>query len=625
MCGIAGYFGHGDERALKNMGNQLRHRGPDDEGFYLKGNVGLAHRRLSIIDLSQKAHQPMSNEDDTVWLTFNGEIYNFRELRTKLSVAHLFKSSTDTEVIIHLYEELGTKVFSEIDGMFALALYDAKTEKIILARDRLGKKPLYWGVFDRTLIFGSELKAILAHPLSKNSLDLKSLNKYLQYEYVPTPHTIFKNIFKLEPGHFLTYNGAGQLRKEKFWSVSFNQENAEQDESYFLKALDEQLNAAVAKRLISDVPLGVFLSGGLDSSTIAYYAARNSCQKIKTFSIGFEEDSFDESKYARMVSAAIGTEHYERILGARESLNIIPQVFDLLDEPLADASILPTFLLSQFTRDHVTVAGGGDGSDELFCGYDTFVADRLANFYESLPLFLRQNVIESAVRRLPVSPKNFSFDFKAKKFISGFYGPKKYRHQRWLGSFDKSEKSRLFRAEVWKEIEAENEFEDIDAHLRESGTQDYRQQLIYLYLRMYLMDDVLVKVDRASMFNSLEVRSPFLDTRVVDLVNGVPFKLKFSGLKTKYILKRLMSDKLPREIVFRRKKGFGIPLAEWINGDLKPLVLELLSERAIKEQGLFNYEYVHELLGDHFARRADNRKPIWTLMAFQLWWNRWYK
>ena len=625
MCGIAGYFGHGDERALKNMGNQLRHRGPDDEGFYLKGNVGLAHRRLSIIDLSQKAHQPMSNEDDTVWLTFNGEIYNFRELRTKLSVAHLFKSSTDTEVIIHLYEELGTKVFSEIDGMFALALYDAKTEKIILARDRLGKKPLYWGVFDRTLIFGSELKAILAHPLSKNNLDLKSLNKYLQYEYVPTPNTIFKNIFKLEPGHFLTYNGAGQLRKEKFWSVSFNQENAEQDESYFLKALDEQLNAAVAKRLISDVPLGVFLSGGLDSSTIAYYAARNSCQKIKTFSIGFEEDSFDESKYARMVSAAIGTEHYERILGARESLNIIPQVFDLLDEPLADASILPTFLLSQFTRDHVTVAVGGDGSDELFCGYDTFVADRLANFYESLPLFLRQNVIESAVRRLPVSPKNFSFDFKAKKFISGFYGPKKYRHQRWLGSFDKSEKSRLFRAEVWKEIEAENEFEEIDAYIRESGTRDYHQQLIYLYLRMYLMDDVLVKVDRASMFNSLEVRSPFLDTRVVDLVNGVPFKLKFSGLKTKYILKRLMSDKLPREIVFRRKKGFGIPLAEWINGDLKPLVLELLSERAIKEQGLFNYEYVHELLGDHFARRADNRKPIWTLMAFQLWWNRWYK
>ena len=625
MCGIAGYFGHGDERVLKNMGNQLRHRGPDDEGFYLKGNVGLAHRRLSIIDLSQKAHQPMSNEDDTVWLTFNGEIYNFRELRTKLSVAHLFKSSTDTEVIIHLYEELGTKVFSEIDGMFALALYDAKTEKIILARDRLGKKPLYWGVFDRTLIFGSELKAILAHPLSKNSLDLKSLNKYLQYEYVPTPHTIFKNIFKLEPGHFLTYNGAGQLRKEKFWSVSFNQENAEQDESYFLKALDEQLNAAVAKRLISDVPLGVFLSGGLDSSTIAYYAARNSCQKIKTFSIGFEEDSFDESKYARMVSAAIGTEHYERILGARESLNIIPQVFDLLDEPLADASILPTFLLSQFTRDHVTVAVGGDGSDELFCGYDTFAADRLADFYGYIPRFLRQNVIESAVRRLPVSPKNFSFDFKAKKFISGFYGPKKYRHQRWLGSFDKSEKSRLFRAEVWKEIEAENEFEDIDAHLRESGTQDYRQQLIYLYLRMYLMDDVLVKVDRASMFNSLEVRSPFLDTGVVDLVNGVPFKLKFSGLKTKYILKRLMSDKLPREIVFRRKKGFGIPLAEWINDDLKPLVLELLSERAIKEQGLFNYEYVHELLGDHFARRADNRKPIWTLMAFQLWWNRWYK
>lgn len=618
MCGIAGYFGNGDRHILKNMGDQLRHRGPDDEGFYIKGDVGLTHKRLSIIDLSKNAHQPMSNENDTVWLVFNGEIYNFQELRNKLSSTHSFKSSTDAEVIIHLYEEIGVDVFSKIHGMFSIALYDTRTNEMILARDRMGKKPLYWGIFGKTFIFGSELKAILAHSLAKRELDLKSLNKYLQYEYVPTPHTIFRNIFKLEPGHYLKYSG-GSVRKEKFWSITFNH----RDGNDILKSLDECINTAVKSRLVSDVPLGVFLSGGIDSSTIAYYAARNSSKKIKTFSIGFRENSFDESKYARIVASHIGTEHYEKILGPQESLDILPKVFDLLDEPLADASIIPTFLLSEFTRGHVTVALGGDGGDELFCGYDTFIAHRLANVYENIPLFLRKGIIEPAVLHLPVSLKNFSFDFKAKKFISGFYGEKKYRNQRWLGSFDREERSKLFLPEVWREIEEENEFEDIDAYMRESGSRGYYNQLIHLYLRTYMMDDILVKVDRASMFNSLEVRSPFLDTEVVDFVNSIPLNLKLHGIKTKYVLKKLMENKLPREIVFRKKKGFGVPLAEWITGDLKPLVLDLLSEGRIKEGGLFNYEHVSKLLEDHFARRADNRKLIWTLMVFELWSKKW--
>jgi len=637
MCGIAGYFGQGDKQVLEKMTRTLVHRGPDDEGFYNSGRVGLGQRRLSIIDTSPAGHQPMANENKNVWLAFNGEIYNFKDLRNGLKDKHRFASQSDTEVILHLYEELGQEVFSKLEGMFAIALYDERIDKLFLARDRMGKKPLYYGRFGETLVFGSELKALMEHPLFKKELDLRALNKYLLYEYIPTPHSIFKNVFKLEPATYLVFDGSVVVKK-KFWSIEFNKltitrldsrrvgarrANYQLQESNVIKELDSKLNNAVKSRLISDVPLGVFLSGGIDSSTIAYYAQKNSGQKIKTFSIGFKESSFDETQYARQVAKHLGTEHYEKILDAKDSLDLVPKIAEMLDEPLADASIIPTFLLSKFTRERVTVALGGDGGDELFCGYDTFVAHRLSDIYEKLPLFARKSIIEKIALSLPTSFKNFSFDFKAKKFISGFYGPKEYRNQRWLGAFDRPERSALFTGDVWRELAQENEFAEIDYYNKEVGTPDYYQQLTYQYLRTYMMDDILVKVDRASMFNSLEVRAPFLDTAVVDFANSLPFEYKLRGLKTKYILKKLMEDKLPREIVQRKKKGFGIPLAEWLSGDLKPLVLELFSEERIKRQDLFNYKYINKLLDDHFSRRADNRKLIWTLAVFQLWREKW--
>jgi asparagine synthase (glutamine-hydrolysing) len=631
MCGIAGYFGKGNQDILTKMTNQLNHRGPDDKGFYVDHKIGLGHTRLSIIDLTSAGHQPMCNQDQTIWTIFNGEIYNFQELKKNLK--NKFKSQTDTEVIIHLYEKMGEKVFAKLNGMFAIAVYDKKREKIILARDRMGKKPLYWCIFKNTLIFGSELKSLMQHPLFQKELNLQSLNKYLNYEYVPTPHAIFKNVYKLEPGTYMGYDGR-EIKKKKFWNITFQIPQPPPAKAWqwragtsqvpnILDELDKKIDNAVKTRLVSDVPLGIFLSGGLDSSAITYYAQKNSKQKIKTFSIGFNESSFNESIYAKKVSKFLGTEHYEKILNAKDSLDLIPKIADLLDEPMADSSIIPTYLLSKFTRQNVTVALGGDGGDELFCGYDTFTAHRLATIYEKIPLFFRKKIIENIATHLPTSFRNLSFDFKIKKFIAGFYGEEKYRNQRWLGSFNKQERAQLFTPEIWNELKKENEFIDIDNYLASLNSNNFYNQLIYLYLRTYLMDDILVKVDRASMFNSLEVRAPLLDYHVVDFVNSLPINLKMHSLQKKYIFKKLMENKLPKNIIYRKKKGFGIPLSDWLTKELKPLALNLFSKDKIESQGLFNYNYINKILNDHFSQRQDNRKLIWTLMIFQMWREKW--
>jgi asparagine synthase (glutamine-hydrolysing) len=624
MCGIAGYCGQGDKDILLKMTNTLYHRGPDGSGVFVSGQTGLGHRRLSIIDLSDAGGQPMTNEDGSVAVAFNGEIYNFLELRKKLEKNHKFKSKTDTEVIAHLYEEIGEKVFSELNGMFAIAIWDENKKELILGRDRLGKKPLYWAQIQDTLIFGSEIKALLRHPLFKKELDLKSLSKYFAYEYIPTPHAIFKNTYKLEPGFYLKY-GHGKIEKMQYWDIGLKRLNLKHQMPDVLTELDEKINQAVKSRLISDAPLGVFLSGGLDSSAIAYYAQKNTAEKIKTFSIAFNEDSFDESKYARKVARFLKSDHYEERLNSKKVLELIPQIADLLDEPMADSSIIPTYLLSKFTKKYVKVALGGDGGDELFCGYDTFVAHKVADVYEKIPLLLRKKIIEKIIKILPVSFKNISFDFKAKRFIDGFYGEKKYRDQRWMGAFNNEQMKLLFSKGFQEQAEINNIFDDIDNYNSRHHIDDFFNQLIYLYLKMYMMDDILVKVDRASMFASLETRSPFLDYKLVEYIYSLPNNLKLKGLKTKYILKKLMEGKLPNDIIYRKKKGFGTPIAMWLSAELKPLVLDLLSRQRIERQGIFNYEYINNILNSHFSKKADNRKQIWALLVFQLWWDKWYK
>ncbi len=622
MCGIAGFVGKGDKDVLKKMSQTLYHRGPDDEGFYFENGVGLGFRRLSIIDLNTGS-QPIFNEDKSIAVIFNGEIYNFKELREGLLARHNFYTKTDTEVIVHLYEELGEKCFEKLNGMFAIAIWDKKNKKLVLARDRMGKKPLYYFWDEKNFIFGSELKAIKAHPAFVAELDLASLNKYFLYEYVPAPGSIFKNTKKLLPGNYLVLKD-GRINTESFWDTTFHNHKIN-SEKEILARMDNLINDAVKIRLVSDVPLGVFLSGGLDSSTVAYYAQKNSNQKINTFSIGFDDPSFDESAYARRAAKFLGTNHHEDVLTSRQTQELVPRIFDFLDEPLADASIIPTYFLSKFARQNVTVVLGGDGGDELFMGYPTFLAHQFSGIYEKLPEFLRKNVLEALVACLPVNLNNMSFDFKAKRFIKGLGVRPEYRNQIWLGAFGREERAKLFRPEIWNELKNKNEFEDIDREVDVLGAEAAINKIIKLYQKHYLADEVLVKVDRASMAASLEVRAPFLDYRLVDFMNSVSFDQKMKNFQTKYLLKKLMDGKLPRDIIYRPKKGFGVPLAKWFKKELKPLLLDLLSQERIDKEGLFNYPYVEKLLNDHFEGKKDNRKLIWALAVFEMWREKWLK
>ena len=622
MCGITGYFGQGNQGILKKMTDSLKHRGPDDQGFYIKDNLGLGHRRLSIIDLDT-GRQPMANENKSVWLIFNGEIYNFKELKEKLiKKNHQFRSQSDTETIIHLYEEKGEDFLKELNGMFALALWDELKQKLILARDRLGQKPLYYSLNNQTLVFGSEIKALLKHPAIKRELDLNSLTKYLIYEYIPVPHSIFKNIYKLGPGEYLIYQN-NDLEIKKYWNIKFDSRLPISSFQDCLQEFEEIFEEAVRMRLISDVPLGIFLSGGIDSTAIAYYAQKNSTEKIKTFSIGFTDQSFDESKYARQAAKFLGSEHYEKILEPKDCLDLIPQISEFLDEPLADASIVPTFLLAKFTRQEVTVALSGDGGDELLMGYPMIQAHKLARIYQKIPKVFREKIITPSVNRLPVSFNNISFDFKLKKFVSGFEYQPEIRDQIWLGSFSPKQLKQLFPSQIYQEIKSNNHFEEIKNYLKLVKEEPLENRLIYLYLKNYLQDDILVKTDRASMAVGLEARAPFLDYQLVDFINSLPVDYKFRGWQTKYIFKKMMEDKIPKNIVYRPKKGFGMPIAKWMNKELRNFTLGLFEEARIKNQGIFDYSYVKQLLEEHFSGKKDNRKLLWTLMVFQMWHEKW--
>ena len=620
MCGITGILdvtGPVDRAVLARMTNTLRHRGPDDENYYLGGagsvSVGFGFRRLSIIDLSG-GRQPMSNEDGSLWLVCNGEIYNYPDLRPQLEAqGHKFRTNSNVETLLHLYEDHGPDCLDKVNGMFALMIWDAKRQTLFLARDRLGKKPLYYREAPGQFLFGSEPKALLQHPACPRELDTRSLSRYLAYEYVPSPHCIFKGIQKLPAGHCLTWKN-GQTHTRRYWDLKFSAPAARSEQA-IAEELRERLKEAVRLRLISDVPLGVFLSGGIDSSTVvALMAELRPPAQIKTFAIGFEERSFDESRYARRIADFYGTDHYEDILRSQTLLDILPDVAAFLDEPFADASILPTYLLSRFTRQHVTVALGGDGGDELFAGYPTFLAHRLARFYR-MPRAIHEHLIRPLAQMLPVSDENFSFDFKVNRFLRGAAYRPEIRDQIWLGSFTPDEQRTLLDA-----IPADvDQYEDIFEALTQCHADNTGERLIYQYCKFYLQDDILTKVDRASMACSLEARAPFLDYTFVEFANSIPYDLKLKGLKAKYILKKAMARKLPPDILARGKKGFGIPVAKWLKSGLRDLVQDLLSEHRIRQQGIFNYRTVARLLDEHFQGRKDHRKQLWTLLMFELW------
>jgi asparagine synthase (glutamine-hydrolysing) len=623
MCGICGMVGYHpvDREVLGRMTSALRHRGPDDEGLLLREldsgvSVGLGFRRLSIIDLAT-GNQPIGNETGTVQLVFNGEIYNFRELRRELEAGgHRFSTDADTEVIVHLYEDLGVKCLERLNGMFAFALWDEGRQELVLARDRFGKKPLYYAELGRELVFGSELKALLQHPRCPRSLDYDSLSRYLALEYVPTPRSIFEGVRKLPGGHVLRWR-AGRSSIESWWDLTFEPADGTVTDDEYVDEFRERFREAVRRRLVSDVPLGAFLSGGIDSSSVvAMMCDASSAAAVKTFTIGFGEQSFDESEHARRVAVHFGTEHHEDVFTPGVMLDLLPEVTEFLDEPFADASVLPTYLLSRFTREHVTVALGGDGSDELLAGYPTFAADRAARAYP-VPQRLNERLVAPLADRLPVSTGNFSFDFKLKRFVRGAALRPDVRHPVWLGSFSSDEQSALLAKEPG------DPYAEWSAAYASAPTTSSLERLIYAYAKTYLQDDILVKVDRASMACSLEVRAPFLDVDVVDFLGRVPPRLKLRRFDTKHLLKRAMTDLLPAGIANRPKKGFGIPIAEWFKGELRDPLREELSEARLESQGIFVPSEVQRLLTEHMSGRRDHRKALWTLFVFQLWHRRW--
>ena len=623
MCGICGMVGYDpvDRDVLSRMTTVLRHRGPDDEGYFVGQfesgvSVGLGFRRLSIIDLAT-GNQPIGNESGSVQLVFNGEIYNFRELRRELEGrGHRFSTDADTEVIVHLYEDVGPACVERLNGMFAFALWDSDRHELFLARDRFGKKPLYYADLGRELIFGSEIKALVQHPRCPRALDFESLSRYLALEYVPTPRSILQGVRKLPGGHVLRWHD-GRSSIQAYWDLTFEPADRAMADEEYIERFRGHLREAVRRRLVSDVPLGAFLSGGIDSSSVvAMMRDALPAGTVKTFTIGFGEQSFDESGHARRVAAYFGTEHHEDVFTPRVMLDLLPTVTGFLDEPFADASVLPTYLLSRFTREHVTVALGGDGSDELLAGYPTFPADRIAGAYR-VPRGLHERIVVPLADRLPVSTDNFSLEFKLKRFVRGATLGPASRHPVWLGSFSPAEQTALL---TRPPIDALSDWREAYSS---APTSSALERLIYAYAKTYLQDDILVKVDRASMACSLEVRAPFLDVDLVEFLGRVPPRLKLRRLDTKYLLKRAMKGVLPEGIADRPKKGFGIPIGEWFKHELRDPLQDELSEARLREQGIFAPTEVRRLVSEHMSGRRDHRKALWTLFVFQLWHRRW--
>lgn len=623
------------------MTRTLSLRGPDGEGYFIDqdGGCGLGHRRLSIIDLAGGA-QPLGTDDGQIQAVVNGEIYNFVELRNQLiAKGHHFKTKSDSEVVIHGYREWGRDVFEKIDGMFAVALWDVSRRKLLLGRDRMGKKPLYFALIGPrkdTLIFGSELRALAAHPALDRHIDPIALSAYLTYECFPENLAIYGAAAKLLPAHVLEYDReAGRITTHEFWHMRFGgsptvPDFTEWSEERIAGHLRDTIRDAVESRLVSDVPLGVFLSGGIDSSVVAAAMTELVTPKdVKTFSITFEDPSFDEGPYARQVAKHLGTDHHEQRLSPQAMLDILPTIANYMSEPIGDASIIPTYLLSKFARESVTVALGGDGGDELFLGYPTFVADKYAQTLDRmLPLNAQRTLgrgLTGAARLLPVSRKNMSLDFKVKRFAQGLGYRPGVRHQAWMGSFLPGEIEDILVPEVARLALAQSPYQLVEELANEGpalGVRDADDAAVYQYARLYLTAGVLVKVDRASMAASLEVRAPLLDTRVVDLACALPGRLKLRGNVTKYILKKAARPWLPAEIIDRPKKGFGIPVGEWLRGPLRGLAHDLLSPARLKRQGIWRPESIQRMLAEHDAGTADHRKPLWTLLALQLWLDR---
>jgi len=633
MCGICGKISLNGSRIdpefLQRMASVLSHRGPDGDGTYIHNgsrmSAGLGHRRLSIIDLSEAGRQPMPNEDKSLWIVFNGEIYNFQSLRSELEQkGHHFRSRTDTEVILHLYEEEGLTGIHRLAGMFAFALWDERSETLLICRDRVGIKPLVYYWDGRTFLFASEIKSILQDPTVPKEIDWNAMKLYLTLNYIPSPYTIFKNIRKLRPGHVLLYQN-GSVREEEYWtlqapppmSVLPSEDFASQKKSLF-----STLEEAVRSHMIADVPIGAFLSGGLDSSIVVGLMSRNSAIPVKTYSIGYKDmPLFDETHYARDVAVLNRTDHHEIKLSAQDILSAIPEVLDSFDEPFADSSAIPSFVVSRETARNVKVALSGDGGDELFAGYRMYAGEFWHSIYRHIPRMARFHLIEPLLLSLPDSRDNLTADYarRIKKFLRGSKDAFEDRFLAWNEIFTREEQDGLLRFPPY--VSSDLGQQVLSQRLNEYES-DPLNRMLYADFKESLPGDMLQKVDTMSMLNSLEVRVPLLDHHVCELAFSFPGDVKMKRGRGKYILLETFKHILPPSLHKRPKWGFEIPIGKWMKTDLNYLIDEYLSRDLIQRQGIFNFDMIHQMVDNLVNNRTDTSWQLWNLIVFQNWYCR---
>lgn len=620
MCGICGKYSPSgvEPEQLDQMLDTLAHRGPDDSGSYVRGRIGLGSRRLSIIDL-HSGRQPISNEDGTIWVVYNGEIYNYPRLRAELeSKGHIFHTNSDTEVIVHLYEDLGERCVEEIGGMFAFALWDEKQQKLLLARDRIGQKPLFYSRDGSDFLFGSEIKSILALHHYKPELDPLAMHDYLSLRFISPPRTIFKHIHKLPPAHTLTFQN-GQITLRRYWELSFR-EKLKLSEAEILEALREQIKRAVDSHLLSDVPVGAFLSGGLDSSLIVAVLARDLGRKPQTFSIGVQESDFDETPYARMVAEHYNTDHIEERVAAN-LVQSLPKMIWHLDEP-SDPIAACMFQAARLASKHVKVVLGGDGGDELFAGFDRYVGNRYIDMYSMMPLALRKGLMGSMLDRMPDS---FTYKSLTQKLRWVHHlslqqtAAEQYAEATCFFRFTHEEKRALYGDQLWKELGDRNSTVAITEPFNNAEADDLLDRMLYTDFVTRLPEHSLVLTDRMTMAHGLEARSPFLDHELVEFLAKVPGNIKVQNNQPKHLMRKLAADYLPAQILNREKQGFMLPIAYWFRTDLFPLISQTLENSHFVKEGLFKKATIQQLLSEHRSNRHDHHVRLWMLLNLELW------
>ena len=621
MCGITGVAAlqgspHPSMEQLKTMCDSIYHRGPDQDGMHVQDGVAMGMRRLSIIDLSG-GRQPIFNKDRTILTVFNGEIYNFRELRSELEArGYTFATKTDTEVIVYAYEEYGINFPKYLNGMFAIALHDTVKKKLFLVRDHLGIKPLYYSFNQNYLVWGSEIKAILASGLVEKTLDLDALGEYFAWEYVPGKATLFKEIRQLEPGQMLEIDlNNPRCEPQTYWDIPPVPE-IELSEEAWADRVEEQLRKSVNMQLVSDVPLGAFLSGGVDSSLVVALMG-----KAQTYSIGFDDPSYNELKWSEKVADHLNVEHINEIIKP-DVLKLFDHLMYFLDDPIGDFSIFPTYLVSRLARKYVTVSLSGDGGDELFGGYETYLADDKARQYQRIPAVFRKNLIQPLINSLRPRPAKKGLVNKAKRFIEGLENPVDLSHARWRIFAGDTVREELFTSEAFKELTTPSASHIVDL-FKKAGDRQPQNRSMYVDVKSYLPDDILVKVDRMSMAVSLESRVPYLDPDLVELAFQIPDRLKVAEGKTKVLLKKVAARHVPAECIYRPKEGFSIPIKNWLCNEFRPLMEELLSDQAVRDQGIFQVNTIKRLKQEHLAGTANHSHILWSLIVFQSWSKKW--